>query len=145
MVKFYIATRINRTEDHNSVRDALLVRGHQITYDWTTHKDKPRFESTAALRVVGVAMIKGVEEADVTIVLLPGGGGTHVELGVALSLGKQVLIHSEEAIPFQLGPETKAFYHHPLVTQVISSFKQLQPLLDAFIDRVDSTVVSLNT
>ncbi len=30
-------------------------------------------------------MIKGVEEADVTIVLLPGGGGTHVELGVALA------------------------------------------------------------
>ena len=132
MVQYYIATGLRRAGDHNVVRDALRRCGHEITYDWSTHGDGPKFESLKRLEEVAVAEIKGVEDADVLVVLLPGGGGTHLEMGVALALGKPVIIHCEDPVIFQLGKQTKAFYHLPLVTQVVTPMNQLRPLLDAF-------------
>lgn len=132
MAKFYVATGLSRAKDQNVVRDALVARGHELTYDWSAHGDSPKFESMAVLKDVALAEIEGVLASDVLVVLLPGGGGTHVELGVALSVGKPVIIHSEEPTPFRLGKKTKAFYHHPQVRQVVCSLDALQPLLDAF-------------
>ena len=41
-----------------------------------------------------LAEIAAVREADVLVVLLPGGYGTHVEIGAALALGKPVILHA---------------------------------------------------
>ena len=140
-MKFYIATSLSRAQDHNTIRDTLIALGHEITYDWTTHGDKPKFASLSALTHVALVEIEGVATADILVVLLPGGGGTHVELGVALSKGIQVIIHSEDPTLFQLGKQTKAFYHHPLVTQVVTSLAHPEPILEAFSHLVETASI----
>lgn len=63
--------------------------------------------------------LEGVAKADFVVVLLPGGGGTHLELGFALARGKRVFLHSEDPLIFELGPQTNAFYHHPDITRLL--------------------------
>jgi nucleoside 2-deoxyribosyltransferase len=50
---------------------------------------------------IALAELAGVREADVLIVLLPGGYGTHVEIGAALGLGKPVILHAPIAKPWR--------------------------------------------
>lgn len=110
-MKYYIATRLENHAAHNVVRDAMAAEGHEITYDWTTHGPVWR-DGLMRIREVAHAETQGVLDADLVIVLLPGGRGTHVELGIAIAAGKRVLLHSENGDPFGATPETCAFYHH---------------------------------
>ncbi len=114
-MKYYIATSLLRMPAHNLVKDALGICGHEISYDWTLHGSvksvsKERLQEVAALE------INGVSDADFVVVLLPGGKGTHFELGFAMARGKKVFLHSEDPLMFELGPKTSVFYHHPDVT-----------------------------
>lgn len=115
-MKYYIATKLERHRDHNLVRDSMAARGHQITYDWSVHG--PVFRSgVERIREVAQLETRGVLDADLVIVLLPGGRGTHAELGMAIASGKPVLLHAPQSISalyFGAYPETCAFYHHPL-------------------------------
>ncbi|MFI5334478.1 MAG: nucleoside 2-deoxyribosyltransferase [Chlamydiales bacterium] len=110
-MKYYIATSTSRTSSHNAVRDLLKLLGHEITYDWTVH-GSVRETSKARLQEVAHAEFEGILRADFVVVLLPGGKGTHAELGFSLASKKQVFIHSEDPMAFELGPEVCAFYHH---------------------------------
>ena len=114
-MKFYIATSLSRMAAHNAVRDALKMLGHEISYDWTLH-GSVKSVSKERLREVALLELGGVSGADWVIVLLPGGKGTHLELGFAIASCKKVFLHSEDATVFELGPQTNAFYHHPDVT-----------------------------
>jgi len=116
-MKYYIATSLLRMTAHNIVRDALKTIGYEITYDWTLH-GSVKLVSKERLREVAVLEFDGVSEADFIIVLLPGGGGTHIELGFAIAKGIKVFLHSEDPLAFELGPQTNAFYHHPDITQL---------------------------
>ena len=131
-MKYYIATSLLRTTAHNIVRDALRILGHEISYDWTLHEGNVKSVSKERLREVAMFELAGVSEADFIVVLLPGGGGTHLELGFAIAKGKKVFLHSEDPLVFELGPQTNAFYHHHDVTHLIC------PLVD-----VSATVHSL--
>jgi nucleoside 2-deoxyribosyltransferase len=114
-MKFYIATSLSRETAHHAVREALRTCGHEITYDWTLH-GSVKSVSKARLQEVAMLELNGVSEADFVVVLLPGGNGTHLELGFAIAKGKKVFIHSEDSSIFELGPQTNAFYHHPDVS-----------------------------
>jgi nucleoside 2-deoxyribosyltransferase len=114
-MKYYIATSLSRMAAHNSVRDALQMLGHEIAYDWTLH-GSVKSTSKARLREVAILELGGIANAEFVVVLLPGGKGTHLELGFALAKGKKVFLHSEDSTVFELGPQTNAFYHHPDVT-----------------------------
>jgi nucleoside 2-deoxyribosyltransferase len=114
-MKFYIATSLSRMSAHHMVRDALKQWGHEMSYDWTLH-GSVKSVSKERLREVASLELDGVAEADFVIVLLPGGKGTHLELGFAIARGKRVFLHSEDSLVFELGPQTNAFYHHPDVT-----------------------------
>ncbi len=111
-MKYYIATSLSRITSHQLVRDALQTLGYEITYDWTSH-GSVKSVSKERLREVATIELDGVSKADFVVVLLPGGGGTHVELGFAIGKGKKVFLHSEDPLAFELGPQTNAFYHHP--------------------------------
>ncbi len=114
-MKFYIATRLENHAAHNEVRDALTALGHQITYDWTIHGPVWR-QGAKVIAKTAEAELNGVREADFVVVLLPGGRGTHAELGIALALDKPSLICAPGASPLlTVAPETCAFYWHPLV------------------------------
>lgn len=114
----YIATRLEAAARHNAVRDALIARGFALSYDWTTHGPVWR-EGADRIRSVAQYETQGVMDADVVVVLLPGGRGTHVELGIALGCGAAVVLVATgpELAP---APGTCAFYHHPMVTVVHS-------------------------
>ena len=97
---------------HHTVRDSLKQRGHEISYDWTLH-GSVKSVSKERLKEVALLELEGVSEADFIVVLLPGGHGTHLELGFALAKEKRVFLHSEDPLFFELGAQTNAFYHHP--------------------------------
>lgn len=111
-MKYYIATSLSRHDDHNLVRDTLAGFGHEITYDWTVH-GSVRDQNADIIRRVAMAETQGVQVADIVIVLLPGGRGTHVELGMALVLGKPVLLHTTTPeTHFNSTSSTCLFYWH---------------------------------
>jgi hypothetical protein len=123
-MRYYIATKLERHAEHNQVRDLMARFGHQITYDWTAHGPVWR-DGADRIREVSELEMKGVVTADLVIVLLPGGRGTHAELGMALARGKRVLLHSCDPVPLGAAPETCAFYHHPLCLGMTGSFEVL--------------------
>lgn len=86
--------------------------GHEISYDWTLH-GSIKSVTKERLREVALLELEGISESDFILVLLPGGNGTHLELGFALANEKLVFLHSEDPLLFELGPQTNAFYHHP--------------------------------
>lgn len=88
-LRFYIASTLANAVEVRALAHKLIEEGHIWTYDWTGHgavfKDtNTREENVEIMRETGRKEIEGVTSADVVIVLLPGGKGTHVELGVAL-------------------------------------------------------------
>lgn len=111
-MKYYIATSLSRSVRHNVVRDALNSLGHEISYDWTLH-GSVKSVSKERLQQVAIFELNGVLVADFVVVLLPGGKGTHLELGFAMGKNKKFFLHSEDPALFDLGPQTSAFYHHP--------------------------------
>ena len=113
-MKYYIATKLENHAEHNRLRDLLNAEGHQCTYDWTHHG--PVYGSgLERVREVAQHKTQGVLDAEYVFVLWPGGRGTHVELGVALAVGKNVILVSDVDGHHIASPETCAFYHHPLV------------------------------
>ena len=127
-MKYYIATSTTRSPSHNLVRDQLKNFGHEITYDWTTH-GSVRETSQARLKEVAHAEFQGILEADFVLVLLPGGKGTHVELGFSVASKRRVFIHSEDPAVFETGPEVCAFYHHSEVTRLSGPIELVAQLL----------------
>ena len=115
-MKYYIATAISRAPFHNLVRDGLKQWGYEITYDWTLH-GSVRLTSKSRLQEVAHLESQGILDADFVLVLLPGGRGTHVELGLSIASQKRVFIHSEDPRAFEVGPEACAFHHHACVVQ----------------------------
>src|SRR5271170_1584959 len=111
MTSFYIATSLSRAADHNRVRDALVINGYPITYDWTLH-GSVKTSSVQRLAEVAQSETAGVLSAEILIVLLPGGFGTHTELGMALASGKKIILHSTDSDVFTACEKTCAFYHH---------------------------------
>lgn len=144
MAKFYIATSLSRAKDHNFVRDHLLARGHVLTYDWT-HHGSVKTTTLEMLNRVAHKEFEGVGAADFVVVLLPGGFGTHVEIGAAIAFGKKVVIHSEDKEVFMPSDKTNAFYHHQGIEKLSCPFKEIGKHLDSLelfskIPRSDSSV-----
>ena len=95
--------------------EALKSRGWERTYTWTAGDEGgPEAYSDIAIRE-----LRGVLEADVLIVLLPGGYGTHVEIGAALALGKPVILYAPDRDTLD-APYPCPFHYHPNVTLLVS-------------------------
>lgn len=122
--KFYIASGLENAGQVRQVAESLKAAGWTHTYDWTVH-GSVQCEGVERIAEVAAAESEGVIGADVVVVLLPGGRGTHVELGIALGLS--ALLHGETGDPiiciysptpeadFGTTGKTCAFYHHPNV------------------------------
>lgn len=117
---------------HQMVRDDLKKFGHEISYDWTLH-GSVKSVSKERLREVASKELNGVSEADFVVVLLPGGHGTHLELGFAIAREKKVFLHSEDPIIFELGPQTNAFYHHPDIIRLQCPLADVGTALQSYI------------
>jgi hypothetical protein len=132
-MKYYIATSTERMPFHNLVRDDLKKLGHEITYDWTMH-GSVRHTSKERLQEVAHFQCEAILASDFVLVLLPGGKGTHVELGFSMANKKRVFLHSEDPMMFEMGPQICAFYHHSDVVRLCCPIadvaKTLQSLLE---------------
>lgn len=123
-MKVYIATKLARAAEHNKLRDALLQNSHHVTYDWTIHcsvknNGKERLKSVANNEA------RGVTDADLVAVLLPGGRGTHCELGMAIGAGVPVILHNEGGELFESNDKTCAFYWHGNCEQHTGTLEEL--------------------
>lgn len=90
----YIASSIKNAEWVRRVQQMIRDSGRSITYDWTTHGDVT-WDGDARCREVAERELAAIEDADLLIVLLPGGKGTHVEIGAALALGRPVIVFAD--------------------------------------------------
>ncbi|WP_026908430.1 nucleoside 2-deoxyribosyltransferase [Paucisalibacillus globulus] len=104
-MKFYIASGLDNKEKVQLVRDKLLESGHTHTYDWTKNN---RASTEEELRKIGTDERNAVLESDVVIVLLPGGKGTHTELGMAIGLEKEIYLFSSD----KLDPTTATTFYY---------------------------------
>lgn len=121
-LRFYIASRFESAEKVVGLAMLLKREGHAQTYDWASKenaydpKDHPTVNETR-MKNVSEEEINGVTSADVVIGWLPGGRGTHVEIGAALAAGKRVILCSGEALIDE--PHQSLFYFHPGVQRII--------------------------
>jgi len=125
-MKYYIASGVSNAAKVNLAAAALTAAGHTRTYDWTTHGDVSK-ETADRKREIAALESRGVAEADLVVLLLPGRFGTHAELGIALatSENKRILLWSESSAPFDGAEGFCVFYHHPAVERVVCPFEEL--------------------
>lgn len=93
-MKVYLASGLENAPRVRQLRDALAHAGISLSYDWTTH-GSVQDQGPARIAEVAALEMRGVFDADLVCALLPGGRGTHTELGMAIGAGKPVLIFGE--------------------------------------------------
>lgn len=126
-MKFYIASSFANQEMVKKLSRLLIDQGHEQTYDWTMNI---RAESAEALSTIGQLEKKAVSDCDVFFVLLPGGKGSHIDLGLALAGEKKVYLFSETDVFSDISMST-TFYHLPEVERVIGTLEDLAEIVEA--------------
>ncbi len=112
-MKFFVSGKVGVEGDVRAAMKVLRNAGHEITFDWTTIEHlRPYDENAAASREAAVKESRGVEDADVLIVLSHDRGvGMYVELGIAIGSGVPVRVVTNVE-------SWTMFFHHPLVKKV---------------------------
>ena len=113
MKSIYIASSLDNIERVRELQVIAKDLGWHISYDWTKHG---RVFEQYELQDCAILEAYGVGNADTLVIILPGGRGTHVELGMAIASGKRIILFMD---PSHL-KDPCAFYHHPLVTITFS-------------------------
>jgi len=130
-MKFYLGTSLLRFETARKIAELLKSKGLVQTFDWTRLPNVQRAPVGDPERVeIARQEIIGIREADFVVILLPGGKGTHAELGAALGLGKKVLLHAIDAAAWRGDSYVCAFYDHPLVRRVEGSIEWLVEFIE---------------
>jgi len=111
-MKFYIASSFQNIEMVREVSSKLLENGFQQTYDWTQNNKSVRKED---LRKIGIKEKEAVMDCDLFILLLPGGKGSHTELGIALGASVNRIYILNPALESQKNSLATTFYHLPEV------------------------------
>ena len=122
-MKFFVSGKVGVEGDAKAAMKALREAGHEITFDWTEIEHlRPYDENTTASREAAFKESRGVQEADVLVVLAHNRGvGMYVELGIAIGCGVPVRVVTNEE-------SRTMFFHHPLVRKVQS----LEQILEEF-------------
>lgn len=122
--RFYLATRKDRAAEADAISDTLKSRGWERTLTWTNQDGQgPDHHAKIAQDE-----LEAVRNADVLIVMLPGGYGTHVEIGAALALGKQVVLHAPDRQTLET-PYPCIFHYHPAVKILVSEVPDVDAIL----------------
>lgn len=115
-LKVYVASSLANHEAARTTMNELMRLGFLVSYDWTQHPSAAKGPS----ELVSAAHHEScaVADSDFVIALLPGGRGTHVEIGMGLASEKCKRV-------FVLGtgddfnvPYPCAFYHHTKALKV---------------------------
>jgi hypothetical protein len=118
-MKVYVASSVNNREVVIKWIDVINnTPDLEITYDWATHG---KILDPQKQREISIQEVKGAKEADLILVLLPGGWGTHVEFGIGLGLNKPIFLVSLNEKPTDyMDPDGKTctFHEHPNVKKI---------------------------
>ncbi len=119
-MKFYIASSLNNKEQVRYLASCLKEKGFLHTYDWTINENVNTIEKLAT---IGEAEKAAIIDADFFILVLPGGFGSHIELGMAIGSEKRIYVYSTSNEPFN--PEkTTTFYHIDGISKNVGDFDQ---------------------
>lgn len=119
--KFYIASSFQNIEDVRYVRDQLIAKGFQHTYDWTQNSRAANLEE---LQRIGNAEKEAVQHADFLIILLPAGKGSHIEFGLASANDITIYLYSPNEDVYDMN-FTSTFYHLDNVRIIVGTHRQL--------------------
>lgn len=115
-MSFYVASGLaNIPTVRKVIKRCLAIGGFgELTYDWTTHggvygQGEEVYQSLANVE------LRAVLRADYVFVVLPGGRGTHVELGAALASGKTITLLRSAV---ETADKFCVFHHHPALVQL---------------------------
>ncbi|MGI6665127.1 MAG: nucleoside 2-deoxyribosyltransferase [Christensenellaceae bacterium] len=123
-MKFYIASKLKNHKQVQYLAQKLKAAGWHQTFDWTNYLSAKPMDERSFMSL-GQKEVDGVKNADVVIVLTPQGRGTHVELGMAIALGKIIyLCHTDDAY-FKCDNNTSSFYWLPQVKQLIGTIAEI--------------------
>lgn len=121
--RFYFSTQIDRSSAATALLEALASQGWKRTYVWSDGPVSPeKYGDVAA------AELHGIQLADLVVVLLPGGYGTHVEIGAALAFGKPVILHAPDQGTLNT-PYPCVFHYHPLIKLIVSEVVNLEEFI----------------
>ena len=122
-MRFYIASKLENAEQVTEIASALRSAGHENTYDWTTH-GSIQGEGKEILKKTMLNELNGVKEADMLIVLFPGGRGSHVELGMGIAFNHTIVLCSDSFDLFQSDDKTCVFYWGENIFQCVGSVNE---------------------
>ena len=125
-MKFYIASSFKNIDKVRYVSKKLSEKGFIHTYDWTLNENVTTLEE---LMVIGQKETNAVIEADIVIVLLPAGKGSHVELGIAIGNSKKIYLYSSSNEVDNL-ETTSTFYQLPEIYKCIGTLEELVNIID---------------
>lgn len=120
-MKFYIGSSRKNSELVNCYVNALKNFGWEITYNWLENININ--ETKKELKKIAIKEHQGIIDADVVIIILPAGIGTHVELGMALALNKKVFLCFKNEEDFNT-QKMVAFYELPAIVNLVGDIKQ---------------------
>lgn len=120
-MKFYIGSGFQSSGLVNRYAGLLTREGWQHTFNWA-NIDRAGIEVEEMVRYA-VLEQEGIAEADVVIILLPAGRGTHIELGMALAQHKRVFLCAEQEAEFSL-ENTVNFYELPAIVKLVGTAEE---------------------
>lgn len=117
-MKFYVGSGMKNSKLVDQYAQLLKENGWKQTHDWV----KNISDDISKEDMVKYASLEsqGIMEADVVIMLLPGGRGAHIELGMAMALNKKIFLCASEKEDFSI-ENTVAFYELPKITQLVGN------------------------
>jgi len=117
-MKFYVGSGMKNCELVNYYARLLKENGWEQTYDWV----KNISDDISRNDMIKYASLEsqGIVDADVVIMLLPGGRGAHIELGMAMALNKKIFLCSTTKEEFSI-ENTVAFYELPKIIQLVGN------------------------
>lgn len=111
-MRFYIASSFANKANVRYVSTALQEAGFVHTYDWTENE---RAVDVSTLKKIGRIEKQAVADSELFIMMLPAGKGSHIELGMAIALHKQIFIYAADEIT---PAHASTFYYIDGVTHV---------------------------
>ncbi|MFJ7973699.1 nucleoside 2-deoxyribosyltransferase [Psychrobacillus sp. NPDC096389] len=126
-MKFYIASSLKNIDQVRYVSKRLINKGFIHTYDWTVNENLTTLKE---LKAIGQKEKNAVIEADFVIVLLPGGKGSHVELGIAMGNNKKIYLYSPDKEVDNI-ETTSTFYHLPEIEKCFGTIDELVDIIDS--------------
>lgn len=130
-MKFYIASKLANAHQARKLAAHLKRFGWEQTYDWTLHGSVHGLGEDV-MQEVTLKELGGVKDAEVLVVVLPGGRGTHAELGAAIALKKPVFIWGEKHEDFIQDGYACSFYWNPVVRRITGDMLKLVTALYEF-------------